>query len=269
MDRSDSAKKTPVHVVNARTKFLSKCFLYVSGLILYKIRVITRKIIRKIDKLFFRNTHQVLFNDLRRPGPIGRVYGSDRGKPIDRHYIEHFMSENRSAITGSVLEIADHTYTEKFGTNVTNARALMYGKEEPVRSTFYGDLTDKTTLPKEEFDCFICTQTLNFIFDFDKAIEGAAYLLKPGGVFLGTTAGISQIIRYDMDHWGEYWRFTDLSMKMILKKHFKNVEIKTYGNALSCTAFLQGICVQDLPQDELLDKHDPDYQMIIAFSAIK
>jgi hypothetical protein len=34
--------------------------------------------------------------------------------------------------------------------------------------------------------------------------------LKPGGVLLATVSGISQISRYDMYRWGDYWRFTTL-----------------------------------------------------------
>jgi len=132
-------------------------------------------------------------------------------------------------------------------------------------------LTKPETLPKERIDCFICTQTLNFIFDVPKAIEGSYKVLKQGGVLLCTVSGISQISRYDMDRWGDYWRFTDLSIRKLMESVFGegHVEIVTFGNALAATAFLQGLAVDDLPDTFLLDKKDQDYQITIGIKATK
>ena len=47
------------------------------------------------------------------------------------------------------------------------------------------------------------------------------------------------------------------------------VQVETYGNVLAAIAFLQGVAVEDLPDETLLDERDPDYQMIIAISARK
>lgn len=95
-------------------------------------------------------------------------------------------------------------------------------------------------------------------------------MLKEEGAFIGTVSGISQIIRYDMERWGDYWRFTELSIKMVLEKYFKgNIQIYNYGNVLSSIALLQGIPVEDLPDSSLLDEPDSDYQMTISFIATK
>jgi len=50
------------------------------------------------------------FNRLK---PISKVFGFDRGTPIDRYYIENFLSQHRNDIHGIVLEIGDNTYTKK------------------------------------------------------------------------------------------------------------------------------------------------------------
>jgi len=47
---------------------------------------------------------QVKFGDLRRLTPISAVWGSDRGRPLDRYYIENFLYEHRGDITGRVLD---------------------------------------------------------------------------------------------------------------------------------------------------------------------
>ena len=64
------------------------------------------------------------------------------------------------------------------------------------------------------------TQTLLVIFDFRAAIANCYRALKPGGVLLATFPGISQISRYDMDRWGDYWRFTDLSARRLFEEVF-------------------------------------------------
>jgi hypothetical protein len=75
------------------------------------------------------------------------------------------------------------------------------------------DLSKPETLPEGKFDCFVCTQTLNFIYDVKGAIAGAHHLLKAKGVFLGTVAGYcTQVSRYDAARWGNYWRLSESTM---------------------------------------------------------
>lgn len=155
-------------------------------------------------------------------------------------------------------------------TDISSYEVLHYD-DSNKKATIVGDLTKPETLPRERIDCFICTQTLNFIFDVPKAIEGSYKVLKQGGTLLCTVSGISQISRYDMDRWGDYWRFTDLSIRKLMESVFGegNVEIVTFGNALAATAFLQGLAIDDLPDTSLLDKKDLDYQITIGIKATK
>ncbi|MDD6210992.1 MAG: methyltransferase domain-containing protein [Bacteroidales bacterium] len=224
--------------------------------------------LRRAVSRFFKK--KIVFDDLLRTEPVSRTFGFDRGVPVDRYYIERFLGENAKHISGKVLEIAESTYSKKFGTNVASYEVLHYDHSNR-KATIVGDLTDVRTLPDNAVDCFICTQTLNFIYDIEKAVEGSYKLLNNGGVFLGTVAGISQISRYDMDRWGDFWRFTDLSARRIFQKVYgdDNVEVVTYGNLLSSVAFLQGLSLDDLPDISLLNKSDADYQMIIGIKAVK
>ena len=217
---------------------------------------------RRIVSSLFRRP--VNFNDELRTEPISRKFG------IDRYYINSFLKQNQSLITGSVLEIAESTYSKQFGHDISSYEVLHYD-DSNKKATIVGDLTKPETLPRERIDCFICTQTLNFIFDVPKAIEGSYKVLKQGGTLLCTVSGISQISRYDMDRWGDYWRFTDLSIRKLMESVFGegNVEIVTFGNALAATAFLQGLAIDDLPDTSLLDKKDLDYQITIGIKATK
>lgn len=207
--------------------------------------------------------------NLRNLEPISRLFGFDRGTPIDRVYIEDFLYKNKEYIKGVVGEIGDNTYAKKFGSKITKIEVLHYTPDNP-KATIIGDLTDYKTLKENILDCFILTQTLNFIYDFKSAIAGIHYMLRKGGVALVTVAGISQISRYDMDRWGDYWRFTDLSIKKAFDEVFgpENVEVETYGNVLTAIAFLHGISAEELTKKELFYK-DKDYQVTIAIKAVK
>jgi hypothetical protein len=222
------------------------------------IRYLTRKKIKFV------------FNDFSRTKPVSDVFGLDRGSPIDRYYVENFLNQRSELIKGRVLEIGDSLYSRRFGGTGVEAYEVLHATRDNRAATIFGDLTDCSTLPGNAVDCFICTQTFNFIFEVKKAVQGAHYLLKPGGVLLATVAGISQISRYDMDRWGDYWRFTTASIKKIFEPVFTGgVDIESFGNAMAASAFLQGVAVEDLPDRALLDVNDPNYQIIITIVARK
>ena len=152
--------------------------------------------------------------------PVSSTFGCDRGTAIDRYYIEKFLSARSDLIRGRVLEVGDSTYSRRFGGGGVEAFEVLHASTGNAAATIVGDLTDPASLPASSIDCFICTQTFNFIFDVQKAVQGAHALLKPGGVLLATVAGISQISRYDMERWGDYWRFTTASIEKLFDAGF-------------------------------------------------
>jgi hypothetical protein len=221
---------------------------------------------QNINRLFF----SVRWHRLRSIKPVSSVFGIDRGYPIDRYYIESFLQKNSEHIRGTVLEIAEDTYSKKFGGEKLLQSEILHFSNDNPKATIVGDLSNINTLPAETMDCFICTQTFQFIYDFKEGIRGAHHLLKKGGILLATVPGISQISRYDMDRWGDYWRFTNLSALRSFEEVFgtNNVEVDFYGNVLSSLAFLEGISVEELSPQELNYK-DKDYQMLITIVARK
>ena len=95
-------------------------------------------------------------------------------------------------------------------------------------ATIVADLTTAETIPDEIFNCIILTHTLQFIYDFRSALRHLQRVLMPGGVLLATLPGISQISRYDMDRWGEYWRFTALFDGAFVQGNFFPEESSNY-----------------------------------------
>jgi SAM-dependent methyltransferase len=209
----------------------------------------------------------------RRPGadvfstvdPVSRRFGFDRGTPIDRFYIERFLASKSPLIAGRVLEIGDRTYTDRFGSKVEQSDVL-HATGESDQTTLVGDLATGEGIPDGVFDCIILTQTLPFIFDVAGAVSGAHRALKPGGWALTTVPGISQISRFDMDRWGDYWRFTDASVTRLFANGFDPVEVTTHGNVATASAFLQGLAFEELERG-VLEQSDPDYQVLITIAA--
>jgi hypothetical protein len=200
--------------------------------------------------------------------PVSRSFGLDRGTPIDRYYIEHFLQQHKQLVRGTVLEIAENTYSKQFGSNVT-AFEILHVQNHP-NATIVGDLTKPETLPSGKIDCFICTQTFNFIYDFQDAIRGSHQMLAPGGSILATVAGISQISRGDMEQWGDFWRFTRQSAGKAFEDVFGpgNVKIGYYGNCLAATSFLRGLTAEEIPKEKL-DIKDDDFPVTITIVATK
>jgi hypothetical protein len=201
-----------------------------------------------------------------RSRPISTVFGFDRGMPIDRHYIGQFLESNRASIKGQVLEFGDDQY---FGTFAQPASTVSIFHAVPgnAEATIIGDLGSPALLEGTNlaFDCIICTQVLQFIFPVREAVRNLYSMLNSGGVLLISVPGISQISRYDMDRWGDYWRFTSLGLRKLLEETCPDAafEVSAYGNVLAAVGFLHGLAVEDIGV-AALDQRDSDYEVLIC-----
>jgi hypothetical protein len=217
-----------------------------------------------------RRPEPVRWGNLRRLAPFSRIFAIDRGQCIDRWYIESFLKMHSADIKGRVLEIGGREYTTKFGGDRVAQSDVLHAVPGNLHATLVGDLQTGTGIPNSVFDCMILTQTLPFIFDLKGTIETIHKSLRPGGVALLTFPGISQISRYDMDRWGDYWRFTDASAQRLFTGLFgtENVTVVTFGNVLVACAFLQGLASHELKEEEL-NYCDGDYQVTIGVRAVR
>jgi SAM-dependent methyltransferase len=215
----------------------------------------------------------VRFGSLRRLRPLSRNFGWDRGgPPIDRYYIEGFLERHQDDVSGRVLEVKDDTYTRRFGGDRVERSDVLHPVPGNAVATIVADLTDSdaSALPSDAFDCVILTQVLPFISDVAAALGSVHRVLRPGGVVLATVPGISQIVRRDMDAWGDYWRFTSLSARSLFEEAFPGgvVEVEAHGNVLAAAAFLYGLSSEELKPEER-DHLDPDYEVLITIRAVK
>jgi SAM-dependent methyltransferase len=212
----------------------------------------------------------VQFGSFRRLQPINRNFGYDRGLPLDRYYIEEFLLRQKTDIHGHVLEIADSFYTRKFGGEQVTQVDVLHATPDNPQATIIGDLSTGSGIPSNAFDCIILTQTLNVIYDIKSSIGTCYTALKPGGVLLASLPGISQISRYDMDRWGDYWRLTSLAIRRLLAGYFgdSSVEVQTKGNVHVACAFLYGLAAEDVRR-KALEYTDPDYELLLLARAVK
>src|ERR687897_3903598 len=142
---------------------------------------------------------------IRRTTPLSDHWGRDRGTPVDRYYIERFLAAERDAIRGRVLEVMNADYTERFGSAVERKDVLDIDAANEF-ATIVADLAAADSVPSDIFDCFILTQTLQYIYDVKAAVEHAHRILRPGGTLLCTVPAISRIARLQLE--SEYWRLT-------------------------------------------------------------
>lgn len=242
----------------------------VSQALKYVIKWVAPLTVHRAILAWRRWSQPVCWSNLRRFQPISQVFGFDRGQCIDRYYIETFLARHANDIRGHVLEVGDNVYTCKFGGERVIRSDVLHATPGNSQATIIADLTCADYLPSETFDCIILTQTLQFIYDVRAAIRTLHRILKPEGVLLATFPGISQVSRYDMDRWGDYWRFTTLSARRLFEEVFLMgcVEVSTHGNVLVAIAFLHGLAAKELEPEEL-EYRDPDYEVLITVRAVK
>ncbi len=204
-----------------------------------------------------------------RVSPSSPLLGLE-GRPVDRFYIEKFLESFAPDIQGRVLEIGDARYTERFGSGRVKSSDVLNAIAGNPEATIVADLTNAGHVPSESFDCILLTQTLQMIFDVQAALVTLRRILKKRGVLLATLPGLAPISRYDMERWGDYWRFTSLAARRLFMTAFlpSEITVEAYGNLGSATAFLHGLAAEDLGAEEL-SRRDPDYEVLIAVRAIR
>ena len=216
-----------------------------------------------------RGSARVEWGDLRRQVPLSAHWGRDRGKPIDRHYIDRFLDRHRTDIRGRVLEVRDSRYTEQFGGAAVTARDVIDLDSGNGAATVVADLRRAHVVPSSIYDCVILTQTLHLVDDMPAAIAECARMLRPGGVLLAT---VPSVIRVDDEAGvdGDFWRLTEASARQLFAAAFPvdAFDVTAYGNVMACAAFLYGLSVEEMAEDDL-DRSDPAFPVIVAIRAVK
>jgi SAM-dependent methyltransferase len=209
------------------------------------------------------------FGDLGGLQPLTRDWGYSRGQPVDRLYIEQFLSRHRHCIRGDVVEIGDDIYTRQFG-GARVSKSSILDRPGNAKATIVADLRDAPEIPDGSFDCVILTQVLVLIRDFEAALRTVSRILKPGAVALITVPGISQISTDAAEAAAWSWSFYPETFRSFLANHFdsQKLVVGSYGNVKTTIAFLAGLAQEDLaPAD--FQQDDSRYPLIVAARVVK
>jgi SAM-dependent methyltransferase len=212
----------------------------------------------------------VRLGHLRRTTPISTDFGYDRGSPIDRYYIERFVGQHVHDVRGAALEFEDDAYLRRFGGDAVTSIDVLSAEPGFAQATIVADLAAADGLPVERFDCIVCTQVLQLVYDLDAAVHNLHRMLRPGGVVLATMPGITRIARAPSGAWDDQWRLTSASARKLFEGAFgaDGVETAWYGNPLVAISFLTGLAAGELKSDELEARH-PDYEVVIGVRAVR
>jgi len=211
----------------------------------------------------------VRFGSLRRLTPVSRDWGFDRGQPVDRYYIDQFLSAHASDIRGRVLEIDNDNYTRAFGGDRVTQSDVLHISDWGPGITMVGDLTKLDHVESGLFDCVIVTQTLQLIYDYQAALRTIHRILRPGGVALVTVPAINKS-RDEMGAFGDYWAFRTISAQRLFAELFPadQLTVTGYGNVLTAVALLHGIAAGELTREEL-GQADGAYELTVGIRARK
>jgi SAM-dependent methyltransferase len=223
---------------------------------------------RKTYNLLFRLRHPAWFKLFIHQNPLSKNFGSERGTPLDRYYIENFLEQNRNDIHGHVLEVSNNIYTKRFGQNVDRSEILDNNRDNP-NVTLIADLEAAEDLPSNQFDCLIFTQVLQFIYRVEPCVAHLYRALKEGGVLLATLPSNSRIAPdYGIEK--DYWRFHPGTCEKLFGSIFgqENITIQGYGNNFVDISFLQGIAYEEISKKQL-DYYDPLFPLLVTVRAVK
>lgn len=222
-------------------------------------------------ELFFKRLIRPAFfwPILRSVSPISAKYGFDRGKPVDRYFIEKFLLKNADHIRGVCLEVKDNEYTKRYGGGAVERIDILDINMANNKANIFGDLRSLQTIHNNTYDCIILTQVLQYIDNCEAAIDECYRILKPDGHLLVTLPSMGRIdLASGVE--GDFWRFTTASARYLFAKHFphSNLMIQSWGNVLAGVAFWIGLSWEDM-RHRNLEYYDPAFPLIISVSAIK
>ena len=197
------------------------------------------------------------FGDLRRTEPVSE-WGFGRGTPVDRWYIERFLTEHAHLVRGHALEVKEDLYASRFGAESVAVIDIDAANEH---ATVVGDLCDASTLDTDKYDVAIVTQTLQLLPRPLDAVRNLLDAVKPGGSLLVTVPTMSRLA----GSW-DRWRWTPAGMSDLLTEAAPPgaaIESVGMGNGLAARAFLFGLAVRDL-DEAVLGKPDADFPLIVG-----
>ncbi len=209
------------------------------------------------------------WGDFARLTPISTDWGADRGRCIDRYYIEQFLEAHAADVHGDVLEVHDDDYTRAYGGSRVVRSDVLDIDPTNQRATISADLRRADVIASDSYDCVILTQTLHVIYDVRAVLRECARILKPDGVLLATLPFASRLAP-EQGPDGDFWRFAPAAARRLFEECFApdRLDVRAYGNVLVNIAFLYGLACHELTPHEF-ETHNPYFPALVSVRARK
>jgi hypothetical protein len=231
-------------------------------------RTIARRVLGRRSTVVARCVSRGLpvprWGNFRRLHPFSSAFGSERGTPVDRHYLHRFLQAHARDITGTVLEIQAPAYTQRFGHAVSRHDTVDI--EPSFSPTFLCDLAAADVIPGDTYDCFLLPATLQGLRNLDACLRHALRVVRPGGVILASSASLVPLMADVPD----YWRMSAAGWLEVADRCWPGCEIdvRAHGNCLAATASMMGLAAEELTEAEL-DAHDERYPVVVTLACRK
>lgn len=198
--------------------------------------------------------------------PVSRTFGSERGRPIHRHYVDEFFAANAEVIGGRCLEFHDPGYLARFGGGRPTTIDVLDLEADNPHATIVADLTAPNPIESDRFDCIVCVHVLHLVYDADRLTSELHRMLAPGGTLLIAVPGTAMID----PAWTEYRRWTALGIRTLLEQFFSpsDVHVEAYGNSLTAAAEMRGLAADEIAPRELRVRDDL-FQVEVCARAVK
>jgi hypothetical protein len=204
---------------------------------------------------------------LSRSTPFSPCFGLDRGTPVDRVFIETFLSARAHLIRGRVLEVSEDAYASTLRVDRGGSLEIIDVDSDNAATTITADLCSPGSLPSRRYDCAIVTQTLQYLRHPTLAIRNLHDCLAPGGSLLVTVPGITRIDP-GAGRVADRWRLTPLGLHDILGVAFDpgSIICAGYGDLHTAAAFLYGLSAEEI---ELApgDERTSDFAVVVCGEA--
>ena len=194
-------------------------------------------------------------------------YGFDRGTPVNRRYIESFLSDHQTAIFGSVLEVGDARYSVGLGGDRIITQTVVDIDASNPEATLIADLNASESLSRGSYDCLLLVETLHLLSEPAACLKNCWRALRPDGTLLMTVPAMKRLSPAHPE--ADYWRFTPAGLEALMTSNWPGpFSVRGYGNLRACVAFLLGYIVEEF-DDIDLDMSDPRFPLTVAAHARK
>lgn len=204
---------------------------------------------------------RVRWGNLRRLEPFCDDYGSTRGTPVDRVYIERFVAHHAEALHGRVLEVKEDAYASAVGGAAVSRVDVVDIEPGNRRATIIADLGQPHALPSDAYEAIVLTQTLQLIPHPEAVLRNLERALVAGGTALVTVPTVSVVNSAVND----LWRWSPQGFVVLLEQVVPalDADVVGRGNLLTSVGFLEGVAAEELPAWAFA-RDDPRYPMLVT-----